>query len=657
MSALAKASWRIPQILIAVAVGFTLLVPPAAAQSPRFPGTHSILNGQMPPGFVSAARQHGRPGIAGYVQPVRVVLPAGVQAAMPVGGSFDEAKGQLDVGLVIGGIYRFRITNIPRREGAELFPTLEIIDRTYPPQGLELKYPIRVDLSNDDLRAALGGRMVTRVIYLEDQENAVRLPQGKRPSRPFESSPGEDSLQLADQLGRPVAILRIGSMLPPTQPELAAGFYFGYPTWYPIHQPESPANTTTRDVQPAGFSFSMNDDPAQDSWKQTPSAEAVTSAEAVASTGQLEAGGIARGHIGDEPAHLAAWRRARRLRRNHSLGHKPSLACQSCPEAVGDSGGCGPFVPMQPTLPHPGGNDPNEFICNGGDRPPKAIVQQDDRFGDLDIADTVAHFTTGAKDIEIAASNPVCIYAPRFQSVRKITGAVEGERAIGLSLARKRRPAGGMIQVEGNVAINKALPIEKAEVSRRIDGMRERTRGVPVFRTQQVVQTVDNLAALANIHLDTVSQMEDAIIASLRQHVDAAVVWTSDTGVQVDIGQINAPEVKRTRKAEGFTVFEYPAAGRLEVLKLADPVHAAPGETVRFVISIRNVGDSPVSQVTLADNLSTRLKLIEDSQECSVEAEFDTRLNEAGSLRLRWVLQEPLPVGQSVLIRFECTVL
>jgi len=46
----------------------------------------------------------------------------------------------------------------------------------------------------------------------------------------------QDALATADSLGRPIAILRIGSMTPPSTPALEHQFYFGYPAWAPIYR-------------------------------------------------------------------------------------------------------------------------------------------------------------------------------------------------------------------------------------------------------------------------------------------------------------------------------------------------------------------------------------------------------------------------------------
>ncbi len=199
---------------------------------------HRVLSGEMPPGAVGGARLQGRGPVAGYFQPVAFSGPVGTQFSLPQDGVFGAPQTRLMAGMLIGSVYRFQIVGIPDAEGAELYPTVEIIDRTYPPNGLALRYPIPINLDQDDLEAALNGQLVTRVIYLEDPQTSVALPENPLSTRAIEISHFQDPLEVADRFGRPVAIVRIGSLLPPSSPELMPQFYFGYPAWAPIFSPE-----------------------------------------------------------------------------------------------------------------------------------------------------------------------------------------------------------------------------------------------------------------------------------------------------------------------------------------------------------------------------------------------------------------------------------
>jgi hypothetical protein len=133
------------------------------------------------------------------------------------------------VGLAIGPVYRFGVTEIPGNPGMEVFPTIEMIDRTYPPPGQSLRFPVPVELTLDELQMAADGKFITRVIYVEDPHLA--LPVAEKPdseTRWFDVRPGEDPLVTADGLGRPIAILRLGGRTPENEAADPA-FIYGAP--------------------------------------------------------------------------------------------------------------------------------------------------------------------------------------------------------------------------------------------------------------------------------------------------------------------------------------------------------------------------------------------------------------------------------------------
>ena len=96
------------------------------------------------------------------------------------------------VGLLIGSVYRFRVTNIPlpQAEGLEVYPTIEIIDRTYAPVDQQVRFAIPVEIVLQDIDLALQGKFVTRVIYVEN-------PRTPCPPAPLTASLGLTSRRAA----------------------------------------------------------------------------------------------------------------------------------------------------------------------------------------------------------------------------------------------------------------------------------------------------------------------------------------------------------------------------------------------------------------------------------------------------------------------------
>jgi uncharacterized repeat protein (TIGR01451 family) len=323
--------------------------------------------------------------------------------------------------------------------------------------------------------------------------------------------------------------------------------------------------------------------------------------------------------------------------------------CRTCPPQ-------GPYGYAMPTGPwNAYGIDPQEFICDGGDHDPGATLRRDDSIAGLQPEDTVVHYTTQAGNIEFEASNRVCVYAPRFLSVRKITEAVAGGRAIGaaqmdkpLGPVRVEQPLPGLVMTD-------TVELGHADVARRIDAMRERNRGVPVESIQQLEMASDVLAALVGLTIDEILALQDEQRALFDRYLLCAVTWELDESVEVVIQDLKPPTLIRDEHVEGFTIYEFPD-GRLRICKLADRGDALPGEIVNFAIRVENVGDAPVEDIVLTDNLTTRLEYVEGSQTCSGGAIFDSFENEGQSLRLQWKLTDKLRVGESVTIRFQCRV-
>ncbi len=202
------------------------------------PSVHYLHHGIMPPGAIGSRQlQRGGP-LPGFFQPVEIKAPPGALVSLAVAQQFDNSEpAPRKAGLLIGGVYRLRVSNIRLAEGAEVFPTIEVIDRLYTPTDQQQRFAIPVELTEEDLKLALDGKFVTRVIYLEDPRQATPSRENLQTQSWFEAAPGQDPLAIADGLGRPVAILRMGARMPEQGPD--SGFFFGSPPFRPL--PSEPA--------------------------------------------------------------------------------------------------------------------------------------------------------------------------------------------------------------------------------------------------------------------------------------------------------------------------------------------------------------------------------------------------------------------------------
>jgi hypothetical protein len=225
--------------MLLVASVFAAIGSSASAQGPW----HYLNKADTPPGVIGQRQlQRGGP-LPGYFQPVEVAAPAGTLVSVVAEGGFSEAReGSVLAGMLIGQVYRLRVSNIRNHEGQEVFPTIEVIDRLYPPPGQAYRFPIPIELTQEEIELALDGSYVMRVIYLENPRDSLPVRDVPRKQRYFEIAAGEDVMETADRLGRPMAILRMGSRVPD---ELEADGRFLYQS-PPVQIMEKPAAVMPR---------------------------------------------------------------------------------------------------------------------------------------------------------------------------------------------------------------------------------------------------------------------------------------------------------------------------------------------------------------------------------------------------------------------------
>ena len=96
--------------------------------------------------------------------------------------------------------------------------------------------------------------------------------------------------------------------------------------------------------------------------------------------------------------------------------------------------------------------------------------------------------------------------------------------------------------------------------------------------------------------------------------------------------------------------------GRLRIVKLADKKQAEKGDIVTFTIRYDNLGERPLTEVTITDNLTTRLVYVDDSATSDRDGRLDTVDNGEGSLILRWTFDKPLEGKTGGVVTFQARV-
>jgi hypothetical protein len=196
---------------------FTLLAAAddfARAQNPPFDRLYFPLNQTTPPGVAGYWKSVYDPPSLGF-QPLRVELPTTgdvtVFAGAPMQAVKQSAPAQMSV--AVGHTYRLRISHMPEFPGIELFPSIEVLDRLHPPASRADEFPVPIEFTYDEIQFAVEGRLVTKVVYLE-QPQLASLDEVQKPLSVLTIPMSRNLLAEADRFGRPLAIIRLGGRLP-----------------------------------------------------------------------------------------------------------------------------------------------------------------------------------------------------------------------------------------------------------------------------------------------------------------------------------------------------------------------------------------------------------------------------------------------------------
>lgn len=596
-------------VILGSLLGGTGVTPLSAQQVDR----HYLYDYQMPPGEVAWRKTMARASSVGYFQPVDLVAPKGAAIEVFSQGAFQTANRDTHIpAMMVGHIYRLKLTGIPRHPGVELYPSVEILGRLFPPADQVNRFRLPIHFPPEDLEAAMEGHLVTRVIYLENPRAAIAEQRSIDDQQVFDVRIGEDPIRAAERFGRPMVIVRIGSRIPDQQ-ELN-GFGVGTP----------PLN-----------------------WVQaSPRQSQIGAADGTVQKASLQ-----------EPAAASM-----------QLGDTGSSIDGECPIPGTLSNDCfagSPYNGGYPTLPqsavpvnaHPW---PDELLLDGGDRNLGVVVSEDRDtwlIHGLDPEDTIGHFDTLDGRHFVDASNRVMIYAPRFAAMRAVdrlgntqfaTETLGLEDKTGTEMARHRDKT--------TTTLQQVQPIGARQTA-LARGLEDATRGVTADSVTQIRRASSNLASWEDLRLMETGQLDNREKGRLAIAMQRANAWDIDVAAQSTDGQIQLFVVDDIASAQAAVHIKTERnRPQLRIVKIASTHAALPGDEVEFTLRFDNVGDQPIGNVTIMDNLTGRLEYIEDSTECSVDATFVIKENNAGSSTLSWEIVEPLKVAEGGIIRFRCRV-
>jgi uncharacterized repeat protein (TIGR01451 family) len=325
--------------------------------------------------------------------------------------------------------------------------------------------------------------------------------------------------------------------------------------------------------------------------------------------------------------------------------------CAACAAAAA-GGGSQAWKPPGISGPWPR----EEYLCDGGDYELPAKAHADFTVTGLEQEDTIAHFDTLDGRRLVQPSNRVCVYAPRFGAVRRIEGPDLNEGHDRIAGVEKRILP--IRQDDLQIATTAIQPLQPVgqNGTKASSTYRERQQGGGLFGNQALDAMHDGFLPFENLDIIRRGIFAQADKARLATAVDAAITWSGDQAVQVTIEGKSAVVATGNSTPEQVYRIDQPDSPALRIVKIASTHAARPGEFIDFTLRFDNVGDQRIGNVTILDNLATRLEYVPESQSCTVKAEFVTQPNQGGSQALRWEIQDPLEPGQGGIIRFRCKV-
>ncbi|MDR1141650.1 MAG: DUF11 domain-containing protein [Planctomycetaceae bacterium] len=299
-----------------------------------------------------------------------------------------------------------------------------------------------------------------------------------------------------------------------------------------------------------------------------------------------------------------------------------------------------------------------EYLTDGGDGIAKTRIEDDWTVRNLETEDTVAHFDTLDGRTLVEPSNRVFIYAPRFGAVRKIEGVLNNAQITALS------------RTDNQYFLN--IDRGKEQLGYTVQGVQSgyaRTRtqlsGVEGFKKSTGAGITQGLGAYSNfesaMYYSNLLRQQFIGLAELTFLTEGKVyakAWQGNEGIKVQMNILAPMEATSEEGAESFFQIEEDESKtfKLRLIKTASKKSAQPGEIVEFTLRFDNIGTQLIGNVTILDNLTTRLEFLPGTALSSLKSGFVVQPNDGGSFTLRFEITDPLNPGEFGVIQFQCRV-
>lgn len=313
--------------------------------------------------------------------------------------------------------------------------------------------------------------------------------------------------------------------------------------------------------------------------------------------------------------------------------------------------------PLDADAPNASRSEFGEYVVTGGDSKGEMYSREDWSVENLDKEDSVAHFDTVDGRILAEPTNRLFLYSPRFGAARQVVGPISGESRVMLESANATTQA---VQKEGVQAVDaRTAETKPLGASQNAGVASAESLAAPTIGTSRVMlmEADAQLRLHALLTSATVDDLATNDASLMLQGALAAQGWSGEQKVAVALDTVNAFSNTYLEGAGTiYSVKDDTKTSKLRVIKIANKDAARPGELVEFTLRFENIGDEPIGNVTILDNLSARLAYVDNTAKSSVPAEFLAELNEQGSLNLRWEITEPLEPKEFGVVRFICKV-
>jgi uncharacterized repeat protein (TIGR01451 family) len=251
----------------------------------------------------------------------------------------------------------------------------------------------------------------------------------------------------------------------------------------------------------------------------------------------------------------------------------------------------------------------------------------------------------------------VCIYAPRFAVVRTAVGPNEAlmvEAPVRTKYLEKEVTETGR-QTPRRLVQNQGA--ELARVRQRPSGLEADVRA-GVHSDLKAARAYDQAA-----HIAVGVKPESAVIARERVKPMLAKerqkflgIKTAESAVVTGITEGASQTIMSWPARETVGVETPPNRPGLAVIKRVSAGEAEQGDVVTFVIQYRNMGNTPIREVTVVDSLLPRLGYVKGSARGPKGTVFSAEENRVGSTELKWVLPAPVPPGVEGHVSFDAVV-